>query len=247
MQDVDKILIVERARKSFGALQAVNDVSFEVSRGEIFGIAGPNGSGKSTLFGVITGVPFSADAGEIMLNGQSIRGARGDEIARRGLARTFQKETVFASLSVIENALIGAGYGGPQRSAAAARLAAKEALSFVGISEDEFERPAAGLSILHKKRMMIASAIAMAPQILLLDEPASGLTRPEVEVVKDLILKLNGQGMTILLIEHVLSLLLSVSHQLMVLSLGEILAIGSPEIVVKDRSVVEAYLGTTAS
>jgi branched-chain amino acid transport system ATP-binding protein len=215
-----------------------------VNYGEIFGIAGPNGSGKSTLFSLITGVPFSADAGDIILNGQSIRRLRGDEIAKRGLARTFQKETEFASLSVIQNALIGASYGGPKRNAAEAYRAATAALDFVGISQDEYDRPMGSLSILHKKRMMIASAIAMNPQVLLLDEPASGLTRPEVEIVKTLVLKLNEQGITILLIEHVLSLLLSVSHRIMVLSHGEVLKIGRPDVVVKDKRVIEAYLGT---
>ena len=247
MPNSDNLLVVQGAKKSFGALQAVNNISFEVGHGEIFGIAGPNGSGKSTLFSVITGIPLSADAGEITFAERSITRLRGDEIARRGLARTFQKETEFSSLSVLENALIGASYGRPERTAAAARLAAKEALAFVGIGEEEYDRPVAELSILHKKRMMIASAIAMSPQLLLLDEPASGLTRPEVEIVEDLILKLNGQGMTILLIEHVLSLLLSVSHRIMVLSHGEVLTIGQPNVVVKDQKVIEAYLGAKAS
>jgi branched-chain amino acid transport system ATP-binding protein len=244
MEVAERLLVVSGAHKSFGALHAVNNVSFEVMRGEIFGIAGPNGSGKSTLFNIITGIPISADAGDIHLNGQSIRRVRGDQIARRGLARTFQKETDFASLSVLENVLIGASYGGSERSAADTRTTATEALSFVGIAAEEHARPVAGLSILHKKKMMIASAIAMRPQILLLDEPASGLTKPEVEVVKGLILKLNAQGMTILLIEHVLSLLLSVSHRIMVLSHGEVLAIGTPDEVVNDQTVVEAYLGS---
>jgi len=227
--------------KTFGALRALSDVSFDVKNGEIFGIAGPNGSGKSTLFNVITGIPFAPDEGRIEFEGQEVQNLAPHLIARAGITRTFQHETDFESLSVLENARLAAHFGGRGTDATAA---AQEALAYCGISQDQFDRPAGEQSVFDKKRLMIATAVAMNPAMLLMDEPASGLTKPEIAETAELITRINARGITIILIEHVLGLLLNVSRRLMVLNEGTLLTIGDPQVVVKDDRVIEAYLGS---
>ncbi|WP_159713582.1 ABC transporter ATP-binding protein [Geminicoccus flavidas] len=238
------LLEIEGVSKAFGSLKAVDNVSFEVQAGEIFGIAGPNGSGKSTLFNIITGIPFGPDRGRVRLDGQEIQGRSGNAIAKLGLSRTFQRETSFDGLTVFENALIGATYGGAVKATAEAELRAAEALDFIGIGRAEFGRLAGELSVFDRKCLMLASAIAMRPKILLLDEPASSLTKPEVETSIGLIRKIAAHGITIVLIEHVLTFLMSLSQHLMVLNNGQILARGVPQEVIADPRVVEAYLGS---
>jgi len=234
------LLEVDGLSKSFGALKAVDGVSFQLRAGEILGIAGPNGSGKSTLFNLITNVPFSADRGRVVFDGREIQALRADAICRRGLARTFQRDAEFPTLSVFDNALVGAVYGG---RSAAAEAAAASALERAGVRRADWSRPAAEISTFDKKRLMIASALAAAPKLLMLDEPASGLSPPEVSELAALIRALNADGMSILLIEHVLPLLLDVSERLIVLNQGRVLAAGDPDGVVADPNVVEAYLG----
>ena len=236
------LLEIDDVGKAFGSLKAVDGVSFNVEAGEIFGVAGPNGSGKSTLFNVITGIPFGPDRGRVRLDGVEIQGMRGDRIARLGLARTFQRETSFDGLTVFENALIGANYGKPGASASAKARAA-EALEFVGLGGAGFGRLAGELSVFERKCLMLATAIAMQPRILLLDEPASGLTRPEIESSIELIRRIASRGVTIVLIEHVLTFLMSLSQHLLVLNQGRTLARGLPREVIADPRVVEAYLG----
>jgi branched-chain amino acid transport system ATP-binding protein len=241
------LLEVENVSKAFGSLKAVDGVSFKVAAGEIFGVAGPNGSGKSTLFNVITGIPFGPDSGSVRLGGTELKGKSGNEIARLGLARTFQRETSFDGLTVFENALMGAGYGKPGRAAATVRESAAEALEFVGLGTAVFGRLASELSVFDRKCLMLATAIAMEPQILLLDEPASSLTKPEIETSIGLIRRTAERGITIVLIEHVLTFLMSLSQHLMVLNQGRVLAAGDPKSVIADERVIEAYLGTRRS
>jgi branched-chain amino acid transport system ATP-binding protein len=238
------LLQVEDVSKAFGSLKAVDAVSFEVQAGEIFGIAGPNGSGKSTLFNIITGIPFGPDRGRVRLDGQEIQGLRGHAIAQLGMARTFQRETSFDGLTVFENALIGATYGGATRATALAEERAAEALEFVGLGRAGFGRLAGELSVFDRKCLMLATAVAMRPRILLLDEPASSLTKPEIEASIGLIRRIASRGITIVLIEHVLTFLMSLSEHLMVLNNGQVLARGRPAEVIADPRVVEAYLGT---
>jgi branched-chain amino acid transport system ATP-binding protein len=238
------LLEVEEVSKAFGSLKAVDGVSFEVQAGEIFGIAGPNGSGKSTLFNIVTGIPFGPDRGRVRLDGVEIQGRSDNAIARLGLSRTFQRETSFDGLTVFENALIGATYGGAVKATAEAELRAAEALDFIGIGRAEFGRLAGELSVFDRKCLMLATAIAMRPKILLLDEPASSLTKPEVETSIGLIRRIAARGITIVLIEHVLTFLMSLSQHLMVLNNGQILARGVPQEVIADPRVVEAYLGS---
>jgi branched-chain amino acid transport system ATP-binding protein len=237
------LLTVERVSKSFGALRAVDAVSLEVLQGQIFGIAGPNGSGKSTLFNVISGIPFGADTGRVTFNGRDLHGLKGHQIARLGLARTFQRETSFDALSVFDNALMGATYGlGGRASGPTAGLVA-DALVFVGFDPEQYGRPAAELSVYDRKCLMLASALSMRPTLLMLDEPASGLTRPEIETLIALIRRIAARGIAILLIEHVLTVLLALSQRLMVLNQGSVLTEGDPEEVVRNPDVIRAYLG----
>jgi branched-chain amino acid transport system ATP-binding protein len=238
------LLQVDDVSKAFGSLKAVDGVSFSVQAGEIFGIAGPNGSGKSTLFNIVTGIPFGPDRGRVCLDGTEIQGRSGHRIARMGLARTFQRETSFDGLTVFENALIGATYGGDLKATSEARERAAEALEFVGFAPAGFGRLAGELSVFDRKCLMLATAIATNPRILLLDEPASSLTKPEIKASIDLIRRIAARGITIVLIEHVLTFLMSLSQHLMVLNQGSVLARGLPQEVIADPRVVEAYLGT---
>jgi branched-chain amino acid transport system ATP-binding protein len=239
------VLIVEDARKSFGQLRAVDAVSFAVREGEIFGIAGPNGSGKSTLFNVITSIPFPPDGGRISFGGRRIDRLTPHRICQLGIARTFQKETTFESLSALQNAVLGAVYGHERgRGLAETEARAREALAFVGIDEAQFDRPAGELSVFDKKRLMIASALTTQPRLLLLDEPASGLTKPEVEETAALVRRVNQQGVSVLIIEHVLPLLLSLSERVMLHNQGRELVTGLPGEVMRNADVNEAYLGS---
>ncbi|MGI6856157.1 ABC transporter ATP-binding protein [Mesorhizobium sp. 1B3] len=237
------LLEARHVTRRFGALVAVDDVSFAVAAGQVFGIAGPNGSGKSTLFNVMTGIPFAPSSGEVLLSGRPIQDLRPHQISRAGILRTFQKDAEFATLTAFQNvytsAVYCAGLGSEE-----ARSAAVQALDDVALPMVRRDMEARELSVFERKQLMIASAIASQPKVLLLDEPAAGLTKPEVAGLADLIRTVRERGITIVLIEHVLPLLLGVSEHLMVLNQGRIIASGAPDSVVKDPNVIEAYLGS---
>ena len=242
----DQILVVSNLCKRFGALKALSDISFDVAQGEILGIAGPNGSGKSTLFNAITRVPFSQDSGTVLVCGKRISHLANDKIARQGVARTFQRESVFSDLSAIDNVLVTI-----EQTRRASRFKqrvamAEQALDLVGFPATLHNWKAGRLPVYLRKLVMIAAAVALDPVIVLLDEPASGLTVQEIEKLRSLILLLREGGMTILLVEHVLSLLMAVSDRMMVLDSGTIIALGNPAEVIKDPTVIEAYLGSAA-
>ena len=235
------ILSVNSATKKFGELVAVDDVSFQVDEGEIYGIAGPNGAGKTTLFNLITGIPYRADAGSVRFRDQEISTLSPHKIYELGIARTFQKETAFDTLTVGENVRIGAVFGTdlqPEDYDAAV----DEALHDLDLSGDR-DRLAGELSLYAKKRLMIASAIVSKPTMLMLDEPAGGLNMAELSELEALIRRLSGGDMTIIIIEHVLPLLFGVSNRVMVMDFGKRLAEGSPEALARDDVVIEAYLG----
>ena len=234
------ILQIESVSKRFGALQAVSEVSFSVSAGQIFGVAGPNGSGKSTLFNLISGIPFGPDAGTVRFDGRPVQGMLAHRIARAGLVRSFQRETDFPTLSVLDNVRMGASLGGT-RQTSEAQL--HQALERVELPQALFHRPAASLAVFDRKRLMLASALAMEPQVLLLDEPASGLTQPEIRASTALIRRIADEGVAVLLVEHVLGMLLALSSQLLILNQGRMLALGEPREVVANPAVVAAYLG----
>lgn len=237
------LLVVENLVKSFGALRAVDDVSFSVAEGEVLGIAGPNGSGKSTLFNAITGIPYRPTSGRVSFAGERIDTLPPHRIARTGLARTFQTETDFETLSVFDNVLVALVAAKPSLGHGERMRLARSALDFVGYAGDP-ARPAGEISVYDRKILMLATAMALEPRILLLDEPASGLSRPEVLRTVDLIRRIGEAGVTIMVIEHVISLLLSVCDRLIVLNFGTKLAEGDPQAVVRDPAVVTAYVGT---
>ena len=238
----EPILRAVSVSKTFGGLKAVNNVSFEVAPGEIFGIAGPNGSGKSTLFNLMTNIPYAASSGEVHFDGSRIDRWSSFRIAQTGLCRTFQKDAEFPELTALETLQVSAAYNGKLRGVEAQRRA-DAVLETVEFAPSRRSMQSQELSVYEKKQLMIGSALVSDPKVLMLDEPASGLTKPEIEKLDRLLINLNRAGLTVVLIEHVLSLLLSVSERLIVLNQGEILAQGEPGDVVRDPAVVEAYLG----
>lgn len=242
----EPILVVSDLCRSFGAIRAVDGVSFEVQRGEILGIAGPNGSGKSTLFNAITRVPFSPSSGTVMFEGENLHRLPSNEIAKRGVARTFQRESVFPNLSAIDNVLLVVEQTRRAASFDQRIALAGQALDLVGFPATLHNWRAGQLPVFLRKLVMMAGAVALDPLVLLLDEPASSLTVEETGRLRDLIFRLRKLGTTILLVEHVLPLLMAVSDRLMVLDQGKVIATGEPAEVIRDPVVIEAYLGAAA-
>lgn len=235
-------LQVDGLTKVFGALKAVNNMSFRVTEGEILGIAGPNGSGKSTLFNLISRIPFGASSGTVRFQGVPIHNLSDTAIARMGIIRTFQREAVFASMSCVDNILVALEQTLGVRGREAERLA-DEASERVGFPRNFHNMPAASMPVFYQKQLMMTTAVAQRPKLLMLDEPASSLVEHEIDWVRKTIQSLNADGMTILLIEHVLPLLMSVSTRLLVMEQGEVIAEGDPHAVTRDPRVIEAYLG----
>lgn len=252
-----EILRTEGLGKQFGGLRAVNGFSFRLAGGEIVGLIGPNGAGKTTVINLLSGA-FPPSVGRILLDGRDITGAKAPAVNRLGIARTFQVVRVFRKLTALENvlaALVDRRAHGPWGLALAAlvtgnrdrnggdRLPEAEALlDTVGILPWRDER-AENLPFALAKRLEIARALATKPRILLLDEPSSGLNPSELNGQIELILRINAQGTAILIIEHVMKVIMGLSHRLVVLHHGEIIAEGDPETVYTDPAVVEAYLG----
>jgi branched-chain amino acid transport system permease protein len=234
-------LAVQGLRKAFGGLVAVDDVSFEVRRGEIVGLIGPNGSGKTTVLNLISGA-LGADAGTIALGARDIGGRGAHRIARLGIARTFQLVRVLESMTVIENVMVGLAFGHTPRTGAIAEQAAAGLLVRVGLA-GKADLPATQLTYIDQKRLELARALALSPDLLLLDEWLAGLNPTELTEGIALIRSLRESGITIILVEHVMDAIRSLCDRCIVMNVGRKIAEGPPAAVLADKEVVRAYLG----
>jgi branched-chain amino acid transport system ATP-binding protein len=236
------LLSVENVDRSFGGILALDGVSFEVPEGEIVGLIGPNGAGKTTAFNVITRL-YKADAGRIVFAGTDLLGVAPYRIVRLGIARTFQNVELFSLMTVLENVLVGAHTRFPWFKDGEGRRRALEVLDYVGLA-GVAAQPARGLPFGTLKRVELARALVSDPKLLLLDEPAGGLNHEEVRALGEFIQRTRRDfGLTVLLVEHHMNLVMSISQTVHVLDFGRLIASGPPDTVRKDPAVIEAYLG----
>lgn len=238
---MSKILKLQSVSRNFSGLKALRDVSLGVSKGEVLGLIGPNGAGKTTLVNVVTGVT-PASSGTVTFMGPDVTRMKTYQSARLGLSRTFQIVQPFAEFSALDNVAAAALFSQPGESIKSAREEARAHLAFVGL-EAQSDQPAATLTLAMRKRLELAKALAMKPKLLFLDEVNAGLNSAEVERATKLIHQLAESGITIVMIEHLMKVVLNVCTRIVVLHNGQLIADGAPREVIKNPAVVEAYLG----
>jgi branched-chain amino acid transport system ATP-binding protein len=232
-------LELHRLKKAFGGLVAVDDVSFHIGRGEIVGLIGPNGAGKSTIVNLIMGV-HKPDAGNIVFDGENIINYRTDELVKRGIARTFQVEKPLLDMTVRGNVMIGAMLHNSNRHDAMAE--AEKIIERVGLGRMA-RHLAKNLTVQDRKRLELARVLATRPSVLLLDECMAGLTPAELDQTLNLLRQFRAEGLSMLVIEHVMQAVMNISDRVIVLDYGKVICRGRPEAVVCDPKVIEAYLG----
>ncbi|MFN2461009.1 MAG: ABC transporter ATP-binding protein [Candidatus Velthaea sp.] len=237
-------LTIDAVGMRFGGLAALSDVTFEVEQGSVVGLIGPNGSGKTTLMNIVSGV-YKPTSGQVVFGGKTIADVPTHDVCKLGIARTFQIVKPFANLSVRENVAVGAMYGraGNRRSTMMSFERAQELLEVVGLARVA-ERQAADLTIPDRKRLEVAKALALDPEVLLLDEVMAGLNATEVDEALDLLRSVNARGVTLIVVEHLMKAIMSISTTVVVLAEGKKIAQGRPHEVVASPAVIEAYLGS---
>jgi branched-chain amino acid transport system ATP-binding protein len=238
-------LRVENATRLFGSLRAVDGLSFDVYEGEIFGIAGPNGSGKTTLMNIITQV-IPPNAGSIFFHDIPIHKKSAHRICHEGIGRTFQNPTVFESLSIMDNMIIGSTFGKNHNRTQKDLEKIHEILDFVNL-EKPLDTRAGKLLVNDKKKLMIAIALIAGPRLLILDEPCAGLNTSESKESIELIKKIGEKGITVMLIEHNMSVLMNISDRVMIMDAGKKLCLGPPSHVCRNETVIEKYLGKSTA
>ncbi len=233
------LLELKKLVKAFGGLLAVNDVTFQVEKGEIFGLIGPNGSGKTTIFNCINNF-FPITAGDVLFKGQSIKGLKTHQICHLGIGRTFQVVKPLARMTVLDNVTASAFCR--VNTIKEAKDEAHRVLGFCNLLSEK-DKPAKSLPIAGRKRLEIARALATKPDLLLLDETAAGLNPSELDEAIDLIRKIRDSGITILIVEHIMKVIMTISDRIHAINFGQTIAHGTPKEVANNRAVIEAYLG----
>jgi branched-chain amino acid transport system ATP-binding protein len=241
MAQTDSILHTEKVIKNFGGLTAVNRVSMDVKQGQIYGLIGPNGAGKTTFLNCIAGV-YAPTAGKVYFLGKETTGSSADVMCRRGMSRTFQISQPFPKLTVLENVMVGAVFGAGSNDHKSPEERALDALEFVEFPMAR-DLPAEQLNTVQLKRLDLARALACNPRLLLLDELAAGLTPIELDDLLDIIRAIRDQGVTIIVVEHIMRVIQGICDRVMVIEYGTQIAEGTPDEVLNNPKVIKAYLG----